>query len=183
VPLYDEAGFFPVVLVADHPEAWSAGRLTAETMARGVAIQPALAELRDGSILMLCRSSAGSIWKSLSYNAGSSWSLCAPTRLPNPNSAVDLLRLPGGELLLAFNDSAADRHSLSVALSRDDARTWSCLARVDGGAGEYSYPSLLADGEGRIHLTYTENRYRIKHFQFELPWLETQPLEEPRATE
>ena len=183
VPLYDEAGFYPVVLVADDPKAWASGRLTAETMARGIAIQPALAALPDASILMLCRTSAGTIWKSLSYNAGCSWSLCAPTRLPNPNSAIDLLRLEDGTLLLAFNHSAVDRHGLSVALSRDAGRSWACLAEVEAGAGEYSYPCLLADRSGRIHLCYTENRYRIKHFQFEADWLTEHRLEEPLATE
>jgi predicted neuraminidase len=183
VPLYDEAGFFPVVLVVEEPDRWAAGRYTAETMARGIAIQPALAALPDGSVLMLCRSSRGTLWKSLSYNEGLSWSICAPTRLPNPNSAVDLLRLEEKTLLLAFNDSATDRHALSVALSRDAGATWNCLAEVDGGDGEYSYPSLLVDAQGLVHLSYTENRFRIKHFQFDLGWLAEHRLPQPLSTE
>jgi len=183
VPLYDEAGYFPAVLVVEAPEHWCAGRLSAETMARGIAIQPALAELPGGSLLMFCRSARGRIWKSLSYNGGLSWSLCAPTRLPNPDSAVDLLPLDSRTLLLAFNNSETDRHSLSVALSRDAGRSWTALAEVDRGAGEYSYPSLLAGGPGLVHLAYTENRYRIKHFQFDLGWLEQHRLPEPLLTD
>lgn len=187
VPLYDEAGFFPVVLAVEEPEQWAAGRCTAETMARGIAIQPALAALPDGSVLMLCRTSRGRIWKSLSYNGGYSWSLCAPTRLPNPNSAVDLVSCGGETLVLAFNDSPADRGSLSVALSRDAGRSWTALAEIDAGPGEYSYPSLYApppQGAGEeIHLSYTDNRYRIKHVQFDLGWLEEHRLEEPRFTD
>jgi len=133
--------------------------------------------------MMLCRTNRGSIWKSLSYNGGYSWSLCAPTRLPNPNSAVDLLPLDPGRLLLAFNDSAADRGSLSVALSRDAGKSWACVARVDAGPGEYSYPSLLRGEGGGVHLSYTDNRYRIKHVHFELSWLEGHRLEEPLSTD
>ena len=183
VPLYDEAGYYPVVLVVEDPKHWCDGRLSAETMARGIAIQPALAECPDGSLVMFCRSARGRIWKSLSYNGGLSWSLCSPTRLPNPDSAVELLGLDRQSLLLAFNNSGKDRRSLSVALSRDAGQSWSCLAEIDGGAGEYSYPSLLADGSGLVHLAYTENRYRIKHFQFDLGWLEQHRLAEPLPTD
>jgi predicted neuraminidase len=183
VPLYDEAGFYPVVLAVEDPQQWASARSTAETMARGIAIQPALAELPDGSVMMLCRTNRGNLWKSLSYNGGYSWSLCAPTRLPNPNGAVDLLPVERDTLLLAFNDSAADRRSLSVALSGDAGKSWSCVARVDAGPGEYSYPSLLRDEGGGVHLSYTDNRYRIRHVHFDLAWLEEHRLEAPRSTD
>jgi predicted neuraminidase len=183
VPLYDEAGYFPVVLVVEDPARWAAGRCTAETMARGIAIQPALTELPDGSIMMLCRTNRGGIWKSLSYNGGHSWSLCAATRLANPDSAIDLQRLDRQTLLLAFNDSAVDRRSLAVALSRDAGRSWSCLAQIEAGPGEYSYPSLLVDSRGSIHVSYTDNRYRIKHVQFDSSWLEEHRLSAPLPTE
>ncbi|UCF99452.1 MAG: exo-alpha-sialidase [Spirochaetaceae bacterium] len=183
IPLYEESGFFPVVLIADDPRQWARSRYTAETMARGAAIQPALAQLPDGNLLMYCRSARGTIWKSLSYNYGLSWSLCTPTGIPNPNSAIDLLRCDASTYLLAFNNSSAHRHSLSVALSRDCGASWVFAGEVDSGDGEYSYPCLLQDRSGRIHLSYTENRYRIKHTVFDLDWLSKYPLEEPLSGE
>jgi predicted neuraminidase len=100
---------------------------------------------------------------------------------------VDLVSCGGETLVLAFNDSPADRGSLSVALSRDAGRSWTALAEIDAGPGEYSYPSLYApppQGAGEeIHLSYTDNRYRIKHVQFDLGWLEEHRLEEPRFTD
>jgi predicted neuraminidase len=183
MPLYNEVEFYPVVLVVEDPTQWAQARFTAETMARGSAIQPVLAPLGDGTILMLCRTTKGTIWKSLSSNGGLSWSICTPTRLPNPNSALDLLVVEPGSLVLAFNNSAGDRSSLSVALSRDAGSSWAFLRDVDSGEGEYSYPCLLRDRTGRMHLSYTENRCRIRHIEFDLPWLTEHPLEEPLRTD
>jgi predicted neuraminidase len=182
IPLYDEAGFYPVVLVVGEEGRWADAGLTAETMARDAAIQPALARLEDGSILMLCRSSRGRIWKSLSRNGGASWSICTSTGIPNPNSAIDLLALGEGRLLLAFNDSEKDRSCLSVALSEDEGSTWSFKREAVRGSGEYSYPSLLSDSAGHIHLTYTENRFRIMHRVIDVEQLMASPLEKPLIT-
>jgi predicted neuraminidase len=183
VPLYEESGFFTVVLVADNPEQWAKARYTAETMARGAAIQPVLAQLADGTLLMYCRTSRGTIWKSLSCNQGLSWSLCTPTGIPNPNSAIDLLQRDASAFVLAFNNSATHRHRLSVALSRDSGSSWAFIRDIDCGEGEYSYPCLLQDNSGQIHLSYTENRFRIKHAVFDLDWLCEHPLEEPLRSE
>jgi predicted neuraminidase len=179
IPLYDESGFYPVVLVVDQPERWADARFTAETMARGAAIQPALVRLPDGNLLMYCRTNRGSIWKSYSYNDGLSWSICAPTGIPNPNSAVDILRCDESMYVLAFNNSPVHRHGLCVALSSDCGSSWTYLKDIDGGEGEYSYPCLLQDQDARIHLSYTENRFRIKHAVFDLDWLREHPAGEP----
>jgi predicted neuraminidase len=182
IPLYDEAGYYPVILVVEKTGRWASGQISAETMSRGIAIQPALTEIEGGKQLMLCRTSRSSIWKSISSNNGLSWSLCEPTNLPNPDSALDLLNLGGGKLVLAFNDSDTHRHSLKLALSIDWGKSWTSLAEADGGEGEYSYPCLLKDDRSFLHLSYTEDRYRIKHFQFDLDWLIEQSLDKPLHT-
>ena len=95
------------------------------------------------------------------------------------DSAIDLLKAGEKTIILAYNDSAADRHSLSLALSEDDGKSRHSSTRIDGGEGEYSYPSLTADGSGKIHMSYTEDRYRIKHVQFDIEWLRTKRTEKP----
>jgi predicted neuraminidase len=112
-----------------------------------------------------------------------SWSICKPTLLPNPYAAIDLLKASSGVLLLAFNNSPDNRYSISIALSKDAGQTWSYLRNIDQGEGEYSYPCLIEDSHGLFHMTYTENRYRIKHFEFDLEWIEQEPLDEPLVTE
>jgi predicted neuraminidase len=112
-----------------------------------------------------------------------SWSICTPTKLPNPNSALDLVRLPSGEVLLVYNPSPVNRNHLTVALSKDNTQSWFARRDIVHGDGEYSYPSAIIDDKGRIHVSYTENRYIIKHAVFAKEWVLEKTLSEPIPTE
>jgi len=111
-----------------------------------------------------------------SDDGGRSWTVPGKTALANPNAAVAAMRLDGGDLLLAFNDSESGRQNLSLAHSRDDGRSWRVVHVVeDAGAesnAEFSYPWLLRTGDGDWHLLYTEGKRRIRHARFNLAWLE-----------
>ncbi len=176
VPLYHEANYCPYVLLVDDPSAPYSGTLVAETMARGTVIQPAIVERADGSLFMLARSNRESAWSSVSPNGGRSWSICRPTGIPNPDSAIDLIRCGGssdftGEsskligarapLLLTGNFQATGRSRLEAAFSTDEGRSWNRRIVLADGGGEYSYPSALASRDGAIWVSYTEDRYRI----------------------
>ncbi len=189
VPLYHEADYCPYVLLVDDPRAPHRGELVAETMARGKVIQPAIVERDDGSLFMLARSNRGRVWSSVSPNGGRSWSICRPTDIPNPDSAIDLIRCgspghPGGSsplsdessnvrgesstlagvrapLLLTGNFQASGRSRLEAAFSTDEGRSWRRRIVLAEGDGEYSYPSALAAADGSIWISYTEDRYRI----------------------
>lgn len=168
VPLYHEAEFCPYILVMNDDEAPFNAGLVGETMARGKVIQPALVELSDGSIMLLGRSRTGWVSKSMSYNAGNSWAICSDTGIPNPNSAIDLLRAHGGPderydtLYLVGNIHPHSRGELSVLLSFDSGATWTHRIPVISGAGEYSYPSAITTGDSALWIAYTEDRYRIR---------------------
>jgi len=182
VPIYSERELCPYIVIIDDIDQFMNSKFVAETMARGKAIQPAVVELELKKLLMFCRTNQGRIWKSMSYNDGLSWSICTPTLLPNPYSAIDLLKTSTGELLLAFNNSNSNRHSLSVSLSEDKGISWSFLKTIEKGEGEYSYPSLIQDSNKYIHLVYTVHRYQIKHVKFDLDWIKQQPLSTPLMT-
>ena len=114
-----------------------------------------------------------------STDGGRSWSTPAKTGLPNPNSAIDALRLPDGSLLLAFNNAEGDRNDLSLAHSRDEGSTWRVIRRIEwspprasGRAAEYSYPRLMRTRDGNFHLLYTVGKAEIRHLRFNLAWLE-----------
>ena len=47
------------------------------------------------------------------------WSKPQITNLPNPNSAIDAVRLDDGRILLVYNDNANYRNPLSIAISDD----------------------------------------------------------------
>jgi predicted neuraminidase len=42
----------------------------------------------------------------------------------------------------------------------------------DTAGREFSYPYLVQDDTGTLHLTYTWQRERIKHLRFNVAWLD-----------
>ena len=65
--------------------------------------QPSVVQLASGSLLSLMRSWEGFIYKSYSHDLGSSWTPPIPSKLLNPNSGIDVVRLTSGKLVLAYN--------------------------------------------------------------------------------
>lgn len=111
-------------------------------------------------------------------DAGASWTAPVKTALPNPNAAVGGVLLANGPLVLALNNAERDRESLSLASSTDFGGTWRIAHEVEGDSSspqppvrEYSYPWIMQDGGGDVHLLYTWGRTRIKHVHFNPAWL------------
>lgn len=94
--------------------------------------EPGVVELRDGRIMMLCRGGGGHQWRSWSSDGGETWTPIEATDIPSPVSPASVERIPEtGDLLLVWNDISASppeaqglRTPLTVAISRDDGRTW-----------------------------------------------------------
>ena len=57
---------------------------------------------------MLVRSSNARIYRSDSKDYGKSWCPLYPTDMPNNNSGIDLIKLPDGALVLAYNPVGGD---------------------------------------------------------------------------
>lgn len=126
------------------------------------AIQPAIFRHGDGTFQILCRTKQGFVAEAWSKDDGRSWSELQRTALPNPNGAIDGLRLSDGRFLLVYNDSASERGTLSVAISKD-GRDWSKVISLESAAGEFSYPAVIQARDGLVHITYSWNRQRIRH--------------------
>ncbi len=112
-------------------------------------------------------------------DAGAHWSEPVKTALPNPNAAVASVLLADGPLLLAFNNAEEDRESLSLALSSDFGNSWRVARNLEGESllprapvNEFSYPWMMQDRAGNVHVLYTWGRARIKHVVFNRAWLE-----------
>jgi predicted neuraminidase len=149
-------------------------------------IQPALVPLGDDRVLMMLRDrGAGrSLHTAFSDDNGWTWSEAEPSSLPNPDAAVDALRLRDGRILLVYNHAESGRENLRLAVSADQGQTWRTGAILEEAPQqEYSYPNIVEDQRGRIHLTYTWQRERIKHVTFNLAWLNRRPLEKYPAAE
>src|SRR5437899_5516477 len=126
------------------------------------AIQPTILVHTPARIQILCRSRQGVIGEAWSEDAGRSWSRMTRTSLPNPSAGIDAVRLADGRFLLAYNPTATGRGTLEVAVSAD-GKLWRRGVVLEDSAGEYSYPAMIQARDGRVHVTYTWRRLRIKH--------------------
>lgn len=126
------------------------------------AIQPTILEHSPTRLQILCRSRQRVVTEAWSEDGGLTWSVMTATTLPNPSAGIDALRLADGRLLLVHNPTTSGRSRLEVAVSRD-GRSWRSAVVLEDQPGEYSYPALVQARDGRVHVTYTWRRERIKH--------------------
>ena len=142
-------------------------------------LQPAITNLDESSAIGLLRYSGdppGRVLSVFSEDSGAHWSTPVRTELPNPDSAVSIINLENGYLLLALNDLEDGRHRLSLAMGSADEWTIVKVLEEETASNldheyEYSYPSMTIDPDGFIHLVYTWNQRRIKHLRFNREWL------------
>lgn len=128
-------------------------------------IQPTLWQSADGVVHALMRSTGriGRICAARSSDGGRTWTPAAPTALPNPNSAVDVVRLQDGRIVLVYNHTESGRSPIHLAVSSDDGASWSEPLVLEDGPGEFSYPAVIQSEDGLLHMTYTWRRQRIRH--------------------
>jgi predicted neuraminidase len=110
----------------------------------------------------LCRSRQGVVTEAWSDDAGRTWTPMKPTALPNPSAGIDALKLADGRYLLVYNPTSRGRDQLELAVS-DDGIAWRRGVVLEASPGEYSYPALIQARDGRVHVTYTWHRERIRH--------------------
>lgn len=140
------------------------------------AIQPSVLFLQDKRLQILCRSKNDVVLEAFSSDNGKTWSELTPTALPNPNSGTDAVTLKDGRQLLVYNPKTKGtrewgdgRSPLSVAIS-DDGKTWKDIAELENEPKEeFSYPAVIQATDGKVHITYTWKRQRIKHVVLTLP--------------
>jgi predicted neuraminidase len=126
------------------------------------AIQPTVLAWKANRVQLLCRSRQGKIVECWTGDGGKTFSALRATALPNPNSGLDAVLLKNGSALLVYNHIPRGRSPLNVALSRD-GKEWTPALTLETEPGEYSYPAVMQASDGRVHVTYTWKRQRIKH--------------------
>jgi predicted neuraminidase len=126
------------------------------------AIQPTILVHSPTSLQILCRTRQKVIAESWSADGGRTWSAMKATALPNPSAGIDALRLADGRSLLVYNPTATGRAKLDLAIS-PNGKDWTRAAVLEDAPGEYSYPAMIQARDGKVHVTYTWKRERIKH--------------------
>ncbi|MFO0898366.1 MAG: sialidase family protein [Pirellulales bacterium] len=141
------------------------------------AIQPGFLTYADGQIQALCRSQQGRVVETSSNDGGRTWSDVTATVLPNPDAGTDSVTLPDGRGLLLYNHTTSARSPLNLAVTRD-GRTWEAALVLEDEPGEYSYPAIIVARDGKVHLTYTWKRRKIRYGVIDPAKLVLRPMPE-----
>jgi predicted neuraminidase len=187
-PLADNVAGCSVFLSStDGGQSWQTlGRITSQPRNE----QPAVVQLANNSLLAHMRTAGegGQCWQARSLDCGRTWTPAEPGPFPNPNSALAMIRLANGGLVQVYNHSHDRRFRtpLNVALSLDQGTSWPYSRPLETLIGpftyrtdrldnwdniEFSYPAIVQDRDGLIHITYTYCRRTIKHAICNEAWL------------
>ena len=139
----------------DNGEIWHQGSGDALVPTGGA--EPVVVERKDGSVLMLIRTTLFHIYRCESFDEGDTWTVPVPTSLLAPGSPSNCKRVPStGDLLLIWNHSSdgRSRSPLTAAISKDDGETWSNVRDLEDDANHpCAYPSITFVGD-EVLLTY-----------------------------
>jgi predicted neuraminidase len=103
----------------------------------------------------------GWLVRSESLDGGRTWAPGQDTKFPNPNAAIDFLRLRNGHLLLVYNDSMKDRTPLTAAISTDGDRSYSHRRNLAEGSGDFAYPTAIEGTDGKIRVVFTSDERTV----------------------
>jgi predicted neuraminidase len=135
------------------------------------AIQPSILLHAGGALQAVGRTRQGVNFQTWSRDGGNTWTPLTAIDLPNPNSGTDAVTLRDGRHLMVYNHSAhraeqakGDRFPLDIAMSCDGVR-WTRVLTLDSQplVSGYAYPAVIQSEDGRVHITYTWDRKKIKH--------------------
>lgn len=137
-------------------------------------IQPAVVEVSPDHLVAFCRRGGGYhgrpdgwLVRAESGDGGRTWAKGSDSEFPNPNAAVDFIRLLDDHLLLVYNNSFTNRTPLTVAISTDGAKTFPHRRNIAEGPGDFGYPTAIQSRDGRIHVLFTsDERTVIRHAVF-----------------
>ena len=128
------------------------------TMSDGYGVEPSVAELADGSLLMSIRTRQKQIYLSRSTDQGETWSKPLPSGLRHPASITKLIRIPGSkDLLIVFNNSEiGDRTPMTAALSSDGGHTWRIVGDIAFGKGiEIGPADIIFPSKDKVLLAFS----------------------------
>jgi len=156
------------------PELQDAWKTHGRLKVPGGCLEPSVCMTSSGSILCGLRTyKANFVYFSRSMDGGKTWTKPFASKVPNPNSQVDLLSLKNGNILMACNPAekiqGKNRGELSVFRSLDEGKTWDMENKliIEKEIGkEFSYPCMIQTDDGCVHLSYTYKRKTINHVIF-----------------
>lgn len=176
----------------DDGQTWTISQSRPDVPMRG-AMEPHVAERRDGGVLMVMRTQLGAVFQSISADGGITWSKPQTTGLKAPESCPELINIPNSDhLMIVWNNSEYDlkfgshygkRSPLTAAISKDDGKTWSEPKNIVADPRRcYTNPVACFLSSGRCILAWFEMGYNEKWCMFgnidlraaliDRPWLD-----------
>ncbi|HIA63067.1 MAG TPA: sialidase [Planctomycetes bacterium] len=172
----------------DQGLTWRLGQGAIDYAQRG-AMEPEIVELatsEDGRVrlAMYIRTQLGHIAVGYSHDAGETWTKAVDAKIRAPEAPATIRRVPStGDLVLVWNDNftagaghGGKRTPLSIAISKDDGKTWQKVGDIETSKQHtYAYTSLCFV-RGRMVMSYyvrDESTGRISNRFRSLPisWL------------
>ncbi len=170
------AGEAMAYLSDDSGKTWRASKtvLTPPENSGSGLQEPGVIELKDGRLMMLCRTDQHYQYRSFSEDSGDTWSPAEPSTIISPLAPATLERIPKtGDILLVWNDHTGVaperrrwRTPFTAAISRDEGQTWEHVRNLeDDPNGWYCYAAMefvgdavllglcAGDGLGDLNLT------------------------------
>jgi predicted neuraminidase len=147
---FDGRGVISCYLSDDRGKTWRESK-TVQQGANLTFQETGVVELKDGRLMMFCRTPHGSQYVAYSEDQGDTWGELTPSNIISPLSPASIERIPEtGDLLLVWNnhENAAPeyrgkRTPLNVAISRDEGRTWEKVKTLeDDPNGWYCYTAI-----------------------------------------
>ena len=127
-------------------------------------LQASVVELEDDHLIAYMRrgggyepTTDGYMVRAESKDGGKTWSEGKDTEFPNPNAAIDFMKLKNGHLFLVYNDSMNERTPLTVAISEDGDKTWPHKKHIGTGPHDFAYPVAIQTKDGKIRVLYTRD--------------------------
>jgi len=142
--------------------------------------QPTIVRKKDGTLVAYMRDDGDSpnrVLMATSKDDGETWSVARDTDIPNPGSSLEVVMLRDGRWVMVYNDTEDNRHSLAIAMSDDEGKTWKWKRKLEyspNGERSFSYPSVIQTSDGLLNITYSytdHGKETIKHSVVNVDWI------------
>jgi sialidase-1 len=150
----------------DDAKTWREGKVKISLPKRG-AMEPSVAELANGTMVMTLRTQLGFVYVSRSEDHGQTWSEPWSSGLEAPEAPLAMAAFPDRKTLLLVYCSgkfmpshhhSGERTPLTAATSKDAGKTWRIVDDVAGGPHEFGATSICFTSAGKVIIAYDWHR-------------------------
>lgn len=121
-------------------------------------------EKDDGTLWLTFRTRKKYMYESFSTDNGKTWSVARQYFMPNTDTRFNIKELETGEWVMVYNNSQSGRTNMTMAISRDEGKTWENKILLH--ERQCSYPDVLVHN-GQVHVVFDDGRYSDFAWRYE----------------